>query len=1132
MSSERKPTTDHSVLTQPIVLLTRFSVRYPVSVLALGIALAVCGVFAAMGNLGFKTNRLDLISPSSSYNQLWLEYIEEFGEPNDIIVVVEGESSAEVAPVLDELSEKILAHRHTFQSVLHGIDVSKIREKGLHYIPVEDLKKIESFTADVHRITEENWNLLNIDHYLDMLRARLVHPEQVLQQLGKDPQSVSPEQFRQITLHELDLLAQSLNQAFANKPVYGSPWPQLVGYPGTPDVVTACSQSDTGYFIVPGDEEESAMGFALVRIAEEEKKEVQSFANQTEPIETLRTLITEMRGKYPELQIGLTGLPVMENDEMQLSQEAMGRASLLAFFGVVCVFFAGMGGLRHPILANIALMIGFGWTAGYILLSVGHLNILSIAFSAILIGLGSDFSVHYISRYLQLRQSIRSPSEAILQTAHTVGPGVVTGATTTAIAFLMAGFTDFTGIVELGIISGGGIMLCCLGTILLIPALLQLSDGSRPMRKVSAPVNTIGWIEPILRFPKFAMFLIFLFTAFLFTGIPKVWYDHNLLNLQPEGLESVELEKKLLSTGGQNAWFALSIADNREELLFRKEQFAKKYPELQVEEIVSMIPWGSEDKSPMIRRISESLLNLPERPPLIPISYPDEVGQSIAQLQNVLGKDPYSQQISRNLNQVRQSLRSMSESDCLKRMQDYQNAIAGDLLSRLHILRAMANPEPPELSDLPEPLVSHYFSRKNGKHLMRIYTNTDIWNMEEMKEFVRKVRDVDPKATGSPLQTYEASLQMQKGYQQAGVYALFAIVFLIFFDFRSLKYTILAMVPMLIGMGQTLGIMGLLNIPLNPANTILIPLILGIGVDYGVHVMHDFRSQSGPYRLNASTASAVLITSLTTIIGFGSLMIASHRGLQSLGRVLVIGMGCTIFCSIVLLPAFLTWWTRKRKSSEEKTPEESGQKKSVRDLIASFEETPFPLSRMEPGSNVPSEPHFAPSHEPESNPEPSEIGVEIALGEPETELFTVSEYSQDTQSGWEFLQNTTPESDATAYAVNFAASPEFESLSPGYAEHDTECFTISPPRKDERMKTAPVSQKAPLERNSGGRESSTPSRLVPRSHGETGSYEDFQQEIPAPHFSPDMYGDSEESGPRPDSSPLSRSKRLRRRNVA
>jgi len=129
----------------------------------------------------------------------------------------------------------------------------------------------------------------------------------------------------------------------------------------------------------------------------------------------------------------------------------------------------------------------------------------------------------------------------------------------------------------------------------------------------------------------------------------------------------------------------------------------------------------------------------------------------------------------------------------------------------------------------------------------------------------------------------------------------------------SACYTLLAMVPLGLGMAQMFGILGLLDIPLNPANMIVLPLILGIGIDDGVHVVHDFRRQRGRYRISASTASAVLITSLTTMVGFGSLMIASHRGLQSLGRVLTIGVSCCLFTSLVMLPAILILATRRRR---------------------------------------------------------------------------------------------------------------------------------------------------------------------------------------------------------------------------
>jgi hypothetical protein len=153
---------------------------------------------------------------------------------------------------------------------------------------------------------------------------------------------------------------------------------------------------------------------------------------------------------------------------------------------------------------------------------------------------------------------------------------------------------------------------------------------------------------------------------------------------------------------------------------------------------------------------------------------------------------------------------------------------------------------------------------------------------------------------------------MKRSYQEAAVYSLLVIIGVLVLDFRSLRYSLIAALPLVVGMFQTFGLLGFLNVPLNPANLIALPLILGIGVDYGVHIVHEFRETSGPYRMSPGTAVAVLVDGLTTIVGFGSLMIASHQGLQSLGRVLTIAVTCCMFSSLIMLPALLTWMTRNR----------------------------------------------------------------------------------------------------------------------------------------------------------------------------------------------------------------------------
>ena len=353
-----------------------------------------------------------------------------------------------------------------------------------------------------------------------------------------------------------------------------------------------------------------------------------------------------------------------------------------------------------------ALLLALAWSFGYITLAVGHLNILSIAFAVILIGLGIDFGIHYVARYLQLRTRIHSSDEALAQTASSVGPGIVTGAVTTAIAFFMAGFTEFTGVAELGLIAGGGILLCCVAALIVLPAMVHLSDAARLHQVLPAPLDIHGWLRPLFAKPRLVLAVTLAGTAAVALGMSRLEYDHNLLNLQAEGLESVELEQKLLTESDQSVWFALSIAESREELLARKAEFLKSPSVERVEEIASLLPVDHEQKRPIIQRIQKRLEDLPERPPEIPVDPPAELGRALARAQILLDSSPASLRIDRRLEEVRDALRRLTVHECHQRLRECQHGLASDLLSRLFRIRSMANPEPPKLDDLPEGLVT------------------------------------------------------------------------------------------------------------------------------------------------------------------------------------------------------------------------------------------------------------------------------------------------------------------------------------------------------------------------------------------------------------------------------------------
>jgi len=882
------------LIARPLVYATRLALQFPVATIALALLLTVGTTWYSAAYLGYRTSRADLINPNSDYNRLWVEYIDEFGDEDDAVVVVEGPDRDSVVPVLEAVSTSLLREEKLFTAVLHGVDLQRIRAKGLHYLASEELGGIEGFVAETSPIIDGQWARLSLGNLFGGL----------YQAASMSAQGGDPAMGRR-ALEELQRMSDSLYAVVHHHKDYESPWP------GMPESFGTLSELSSEYLLT----NEGKLGFVLLRLVHGDNE---GFTRGTAALDRLRHIVAEIQSRNPRVTIGLTGLPIMENDEMCSSQSSMVWASGLSLFGVALLFVAGFGGLRHALMANLVLLMAMAWSFGYVTIAVGHLNILSVSFTTTLIGIGIDYGVHYVARYLQLRGSDRDTRQSLLRSTIGVGPAILTGALTTAAAFFTAGMTSFTGIAELGIIAGGGVLICCVAELVVLPACIVLVDRNGGGVKMPEPLAIHEWIEPLLQNPRRLLISTGLFTAVVSLGIGRLWYDHNLLNLQAPDLESVKLEHKLLHETNQSVWYAVSMADNRDELLARKAEMMKLGSVERVEEIVSLLPTDTEQKQPIIGRIHSRLADLPERPPRIPVNTPDDIGRVLGMAQQMASANNLSRTV-RQLELVRDSLRRLPAQQCYELLSTFQQNMAGDLLSRLYLLKTMSTPDAPKLTDLPESLVSRFVGQ-HDRYLLKIYGRGNIWDMDSLAQFVKEVRSVDPRATGNPLQAYEASLDMKNSYQHAALYSLVVILALLYFDFRNLRDSCMAALPLGIGILQTFGIMGILNLPLNPANMIALPLILGIGIDYGVHIIHDWRTQHGEFRMSPSTTVAVMVDGLTTIVGFGALMIASHMGLQSLGRVLTIGISCCMFTSLVMLPALLKLTGAGLKAEVETPP--------------------------------------------------------------------------------------------------------------------------------------------------------------------------------------------------------------------
>jgi hypothetical protein len=282
--------------------------------------------------------------------------------------------------------------------------------------------------------------------------------------------------------------------------------------------------------------------------------------------------------------------------------------------------------------------------------------------------------------------------------------------------------------------------------------------------------------------------------------------------------------------------------------------------------------------------------------------------------------------LANEVKQLASEVKAMPQKLADDRLNLFETRLLADLCEDLHKLRDVSKPAPIALSDLPASLRERYVSA-GGRWLLRVFGRESLWEYKPLSDFTASVQTVDPEATGKPFTTLEGLQAMKRGFQWAGFYALLAIIAVLAIDFRSPGPVLLALGPLALGMLLALGVMGLCGFQLNPANMIALPLIVGVGVDNGVHVIHDYlnRRRGKAYALRRSTGTGILVAGLTTLLGFGTLMLSSHRGLSGLGFILSLGVAGSMLTALVFLPAGLKLWSERRNVFKAKAVKRENQ---------------------------------------------------------------------------------------------------------------------------------------------------------------------------------------------------------------
>jgi hopanoid biosynthesis associated RND transporter like protein HpnN len=852
--------------------------------------------------LKLKTDANDLVSPNVGYQRQWQEVREEFHMQDDFVTLVESEDPAKNRQFVERLAARVELEPELFTAVYYKGDVRNLGPKALLMLPEEKLEALLRGLREGRIYVGKMGSVTNLDSLFREIQA------QWLEVLADESKVGS-------FADALPALRQVVQQ--------GAESLQRKGAPPSPGLTTLFAAredpSQGGYLQIAG-------GRIYLFTCSAHRD-----ADNPRAVRRLRELVEQTRSEVPGVNVGVTGLPVLNLDEMTQAEEDTTRASIVSLIIVALTFIFCYQQVARPLKATACLVVGLGYTLGFTALTVGHLNILTITFVPILIGMAIDFGVHLIARYEEELRFGCDEKTAMTQAMIAGGTGIITSGFTTAAAFLAMLLTSFKGIREMGIIAGGGLLICLVPMMTLLPALL-LQTGRRrwhitippKLRMLIFPPRPRAWhkrreqMEQLwLHRPRAVMWVGGVITVAALALAGRVTFDYNPLHLQSQNLPAVQYEHRIIESASRSILSSSVAADSVEDALRLEREFRALPSVADVDSVAPFLAGDQQTKRDLVRRIVRSA-NAIRLPPM------DEQPVDLTQLDeslHALGRmtvgalqfggaslDEFTRseltRLREAAGQWRDALAHSDTNRTVSQLTQYQQALFRDVSTSLAALRAQQYDKPLRAEDLPPGLRSRFVGR-TGKLLLQVYPRENIWEHEACKRFVNELRSVAPDATNTPVLLYENTRRLKTNFQMAAVYACMVIALMLLVHFRNVTCLLLAMLPVVIGIIWTFGLMGALGIAFNPVNIIAPTLLIGIGVTNGIQILNRFTEEQHPSILGKSTGKAVLVSALTTCTGFGSLIPAEHEGIGSLGVVMAAGSAFCMIASLTILPALL-----------------------------------------------------------------------------------------------------------------------------------------------------------------------------------------------------------------------------------
>jgi len=863
-----------SWLTRVHSLVARWSLAL---VLTAFIITAVSAVYVAR-NLGINTDTADLLSEELPWRAAYRAYQQAFPQYHDsIVLVIDANTPDQTRDAAIAMAQRLKSEPQLFASVYEAQFSPFLRQNGLLYLEVEELEEL----AD-----------------------RLAEAQPFLSRLARD-----------LTVHGF---ASVLTEATE----------ELMDGGDIQVDRTFASVTETVRGILSGNRKPLSWQ-TLLTDRKVEPEDLRTIVivnpkldfNKLLPGETavlrIREIVAEMNlNEAAGVRVRQTGGAALGYEELESVTRDAKKAGMLALGMVSIVLVVGLQSLWLVAASLITLIMGLVMTAAFATAAIGELNLISVAFAVLYIGLGVDFAIHYCYRFRELKASGGS-GDALAETSRHIGGSLVLCALTTAIGFYAFIPTSYSGVAELGLIAGTGMFISLFTSLTLLPALLNLVPiKARPLMHSAAVKKLLA--VPSQHPRKVCGVAIGLAIA-ASIALRFAVFDHNPIHLQDPSTESVQTFNDLLKDSTRSPLSITAIAKSGAQAQELEAQLSALEAVDATISIHDFIPAQQEEKLAIIEDMAlvlgpeiEPQAEQPNHDTEVQIQSLEKLTHALERYRNAAEQSELSLETAGRLRTVLEDFLLLLRGASADERGSLLHALQSDLLDylpgRLLGLSEALDAQAFAIEDLPDDLRARWISQA-GEYRVEAFPNANLSDNEALEEFVEQVRSVAPEqVTGAPIINVEASAAVVSAFRQAFVSALIVIAILLFALLRQHRDVIIVLSPLLLAGLLTGAFTVVLNMPFNFANIIALPLLLGIGVDSALHILHRYRTAlpDNKILLQTSTARAVVLSAMTTTCGFGNLSLSGHLGTASMGIMLTFGICFTLICTLVLLPSMLS----------------------------------------------------------------------------------------------------------------------------------------------------------------------------------------------------------------------------------